>query len=198
MAMQRRISASSTSPLAIGSAPNALNCDCDVKMLPHRDVACCDAFAAVALSLVRFIAAAYATGDADCWEAAYRVADDSASTSDGALLVARAAGLVRVIRRCRDRDLTYLPSSCNRLSIEEARLMALIEAARSGDTVELAIAASGLVEIGHEGETIRAANALADLSRRPAMRRPPRYAEHGRTTTTPKQGRRNRRLNQAS
>ncbi len=144
------------------------NCDCKARALFHRDIACRDEFAAVTLSLLRLIGAAYATAmlvagrrpiiwlttapapaQAHCW-----------------LLVQR--GLARMIRRCRDDDVVYLPSSCNRLSADEAQLMRLIEAARLGDPVELATAVSGLVGTGHESETIRAANALADLSRRPA------------------------------
>ena len=152
----------------ISEPANALNGS--VKALPHRDIACRDEFAAVALSLLRFIGAAYVTGDAGCWEAAYRFADDAAGAAEGPLLVARAAALVRVLRRCRDRDLVYLPSSCNRLSAEEAQLMVLIEAARRGSPVELEIAVSALVETGHGAEAIRAANALADLSRRQRSR----------------------------
>ncbi|UEM14713.1 hypothetical protein J4G43_010965 [Bradyrhizobium barranii subsp. barranii] len=36
-----------------------------------------DEFSRVALSLFRFIGAAYATGASDCWEAAYRFADEA-------------------------------------------------------------------------------------------------------------------------
>ncbi len=175
-----------TSSLDTGTASIPSSCDCKAKALFHRDIACRDEFAAVTLSLLRLIGAAYTTGYACCWEAAYRLADDRAGTCDGPLLVARAAGLSRMIRRCRDHDVVYLPSSCNRLSADEARLMGLIDAARLGDPVELATAVSGLVGTGHESETIRAANALADLSRRPA----PRHAAPDRAKiASPRRGR---------
>lgn len=200
MAVQGALAASSASPLEVDTPPDFFKCDCDAKALSHRDVVCRDEFATVALSLLRFIGAAYTTGDSGCWEAAYRLADDRAGTSDGPLLVARAAALARVIRHCRDRDLAYLPSSCNRLSIEEAQLMVLIEAARNGDPAELSIAVSRLAEIEHRAETIRAAIALADLSRRPAMRRLQRYAGHDRAAMVAniREGRRTRQLNRAS
>lgn len=39
-----------------------------------------DDFCRVALSLFRFIGAAYSTGASDCWEAAYRFADEAPDT----------------------------------------------------------------------------------------------------------------------
>lgn len=58
----------------------------------------CDEFCRTALSLFRFIGAAYATGASDCWEAAYRFADEAPDIADSPLLVARAAALVRILR----------------------------------------------------------------------------------------------------
>ena len=52
-----------------------------------------DEFCRVALSLFRFIGAAYATGASDCSEAAYRFAGEAPDIADSPLLVARAAAL---------------------------------------------------------------------------------------------------------
>ncbi len=47
-------------------------------------------FSVAVLSVLRFIAAAYVTGEAGCWEAAFRFADEAAGEG-GPLLVARVA-----------------------------------------------------------------------------------------------------------
>src|SRR5579864_4747824 len=98
------------------SAPNACPF-ADQANVPRRRVAIgADGLAALFLSLARFVGAAYATGDADCWEAAHRCAEDVIGPAEGALFVACAAALVRAIRRHRDTDLAYWPASCDRLS----------------------------------------------------------------------------------
>ena len=66
-----------------------------------------DRFAMLFLSLARFVGAAYATDEAGCWEAAHRCADDAVGPIEGPLFVARAAALVRAIRRYRDRDFVW-------------------------------------------------------------------------------------------
>src|ERR1700735_4411931 len=68
-----------------------------------------DRFAMLFLSLPRFVGAAYATDAAGCWEAAHGCACDPVRPIEGPLSVARGAGLVRAIRRYRDRDFTYWP-----------------------------------------------------------------------------------------
>ncbi|WP_158816985.1 hypothetical protein [Methylocapsa sp. S129] len=142
----------------------------EVRTPSHRDEMQPDKFAALFLSLVRFIGAGYAHGDAECWEAAHRCAEEAVGPIDGPLFVARAAGLVRAVRRRRDPDLAYLPWSCLRLSSDEAKLMLLIGAARATDMRALERAASDLLGGGRGAETIQAANELANLCRRPAAR----------------------------
>ena len=121
----------------------------------------CDEFCRVALSLFRFIGAAYATGASDCWEAAYRFADEAPGISDSPLLVARAAALVRVLRSGRPCDLCFMPPSCRRLSKDEAELMRLLAVARSRQPGELETVVSEFVGDENEIATIRAVNALA-------------------------------------
>ncbi|MBR0841728.1 hypothetical protein JQ607_16135 [Bradyrhizobium liaoningense] len=120
-----------------------------------------DDFCRVALSLFRFIGAAYATGASDCWEAAYRYADEAPDIADSALLVARAAALVRILRSGRPCELCFMPPSCRRLSKDEAELMRLLAVARRKQPGELQSIVGQFVGSGKEDAATRAVNALA-------------------------------------
>lgn len=121
----------------------------------------CDEFCRTALSLFRFIGAAYATGASDCWEAAYRFADEAPDIADSPLLVARAAALVRILRSGRPCELCFMPPSCRRLSKDEADLMRLLAAARSRQPGELESILGQFVGSGNGDAATRAVNALA-------------------------------------
>lgn len=121
----------------------------------------CDEFCCTALSLFRFIGAAYATGASDCWEAAYRFADEAPDIADSPLLVARAAALVRILRSGRPCELCFMPPSCRRLSKDEADLMRLLAAARSRQPGELESIVGQFVGSGNGDAATRAVNALA-------------------------------------
>lgn len=98
---------------------------------------------ALVLATVRFIGAAYETGDSACWEAAHahaeaalgretvRSGEVAPGAGDAALLVARAAALFRVIRVDRP-DFGVLPPGCRWMSADEAALLSLVRAARGG------------------------------------------------------------------
>jgi hypothetical protein len=130
-----------------------------------------DRFAILFLSLARFVGAAYATDEAGCWEAAHQCADAAVGPIDGPLFVARAAALVRAIRRYHDQDFAYWPPSCNRLSNDEARLMRLIEAARGADLPAAEQAAAAITGKKRGAKAIReAASEVANLSCALAMR----------------------------
>ena len=120
-----------------------------------------DQFCRVALSLFRFIGAAYATGASDCWEAAYRFADEAPGIADSPLLVARAAALVRILRSGRPCELCFMPPSCRRLSKDEADLMRLLTVARRSEAGELKIVVGQLVGTEKESAATQAVNALA-------------------------------------
>ena len=120
-----------------------------------------DDFGRVTLSLFRFIAAAYATGASDCWEAAYRFADEAPGITDSPLLVARVAALVRILRSGRPCQLCFMPPSCRRLSKDEAELMRLLAVARSEQPGELGSVVCQFVGSGNEDAATRAVNALA-------------------------------------
>ncbi|WP_234683628.1 hypothetical protein [Bradyrhizobium monzae] len=121
----------------------------------------CDDFCRTALSLFRFIGAAYATGASDCWEAAYRFADEAPGISDSPLLVARVAALVRILRSGRPCDLCFMPPSCRRLSKDEAELMRLLAVARRREPGELKAVIDQLVGIERASAATQAVNALA-------------------------------------
>ncbi|WP_246755613.1 hypothetical protein [Bradyrhizobium sp. CCBAU 53338] len=126
-----------------------------------RSVDGCDEFCRVALSLFRFIDAAYATGASDCWEAAYRCADEAPGISDSPLLVARVAALVRILRSGRPCHLCFMPPSCRRLSKDETELMRLLAVARRREAGELKTVVGQLVGIDRQVAATRAIAALA-------------------------------------
>ncbi|MBR0994398.1 hypothetical protein JQ580_27145 [Bradyrhizobium japonicum] len=120
-----------------------------------------DDFCRVALSLFRFIGAAYATGTSDCWEAAYRFADEAPGIADSPLLVARVAALVRILRSGRPCELCFMPPSCRRLSKDETELMRLLAVARRKQPGELESIVCAFVGSGQEAAAARAVTALA-------------------------------------
>ena len=106
---------------ACAAAPACPAHPADVALMPRGGVE-----RAVMLAL-RFVAAADDTGDAACWDAAFERAEDEFGPRDGALLVARAAALLRALRRDGS-DLRFLPPPCRRLSAGEAELLAALRA----------------------------------------------------------------------
>ncbi|QDF42084.1 hypothetical protein [Bradyrhizobium symbiodeficiens] len=120
-----------------------------------------DDFCRVALSLFRFIGAAYSTGASDCWEAAYRFADEAPDIADSPLLVARVAALVRILRSGRPCELCFMPPSCRRLSKDETELMRFLAVARRKQPGELESIVCAFVGSGQEDAATRAVNALA-------------------------------------
>src|SRR5262245_30676403 len=52
----------------------------------------------LALNVMRFVCASFATGDAKHWDAAHDLAEESLGQIDGCSLVARGAALVRAVR----------------------------------------------------------------------------------------------------
>jgi len=136
-------------------------CPLKAALAARPDVESYDDFCRVALSLFRFIGAAYATGASDCWEAAYRFADEAPGIADSPLLVARAAALVRILRNGRPCELCFMPPSCRRLSKDETELMRLLAVARSKQPGELEAVVCQFVGNENEIATTRAVNALA-------------------------------------
>lgn len=148
-------------PVAATDAGQSQPCPLQAALVAPRSVEGCDDFCRIALSLLRFIEAAYATGASDCWEAAYRFADEAPGIADSPLLVARAAALVRILRGGRPCELCFMPPSCKRLSKDEAELMRLLAIARRRRPGELESVVCQFVGSGKQDATTRAVNALA-------------------------------------
>ncbi|SCB40145.1 hypothetical protein GA0061098_100888 [Bradyrhizobium shewense] len=151
-------------PAICGSMPDAGQsqlCPLQAALGARPCVDSYDDFCRVALSLFRFIGAAYTTGASDCWEAAYRFADEAPGIADSPLLVARAAALVRILRSGRPCELCFMPPSCRRLSKDETELMRLLAVARRKQPGELESIVCAFVGSGKEAAATRAVNALA-------------------------------------
>jgi hypothetical protein len=169
MSVQRQLSILHASPIDQRTALEGMSVGCTSTRMPHRDTVCADGFAATCLSLLRFVAAGYATGEAACWEAAFQLADQAVDAENGPLLVARIATLVRILRRAGVDELACLPAPCNRLTVEEERVILLIEAARQDDHHRLTTALSAVVKPEHHAEAARAAALISDVSLNPAL-----------------------------
>jgi hypothetical protein len=148
-------------PASSAEAGQSRLCPLDAAFSARPSVECYDDFCRVALSLFRFIGAAYATGASDCWEAAYRFADEAPGIADSPLLVARVAALVRIFRSGRPCNLCFMPPSCRRLSKDETELMRLLAAARRKHPGELASIVCQFVGTENGDAATRAINALA-------------------------------------
>ena len=81
--------------------------------------------------VLRFVAAAAETGDAACYDAAFAEAEAAFGPREGALVVARAAALLRAAAR-EGVALAPLPPPCRSLSTDEAGLLAAMRARRTG------------------------------------------------------------------
>lgn len=148
-------------PVAVPDAGQSRLCPLQAALAARPCVESYDDFCRVALSLFRFIGAAYTTGASDCWEAAYRFADEAPDIADSPLLVARVAALVRILRSGRPCELYFMPPSCRRLSKDEAELMRLLAVARRKQPGELESIVGQFVGSGKEDAATRAVNALA-------------------------------------
>ncbi|MCJ2013681.1 hypothetical protein [Methylobacterium sp. J-076] len=120
------------------SVPNARN--------PLRRVAeaCRDEAEILALSVARFVAAGYMTGDVACWDAAFNGAEELLGSHEGGRFVAGMVGIVRALRVEHDGDWSFMPASCCRLTGHECALVALIGRGRRGAWDEVAQEAAAL------------------------------------------------------
>ena len=126
-----------------------------------RDV-CADDISILALSLVRFVAAGYTTGDVACWETAYDIAESALGHTDGPTFVAAMAGIMRAIRAERCEDWRFMPASCCRATIAEEQLVRLFTVARAGEAGRLAEVARAITG-GSAKRLYAAAFVAADL-----------------------------------
>lgn len=106
--------------------------------------ACRDEAEVLALSVARFVAAGYMTGDIACWDAAFNGAEDLLGADEGGRFVAGVVGIVRALRVEHDGDWSFMPASCCRLTGHECALVALIGRGRCGAWDEVAQEAAAL------------------------------------------------------
>lgn len=94
--------------------------------MPRVTDVCGDDADVLALSVVRFVAAGYMTSDVACWDAAFDGAERLLGVEDGGRLVACAVGIVRALRAERDRDWSFMPATCCRVTGHECALVGLL------------------------------------------------------------------------
>lgn len=100
--------------------------------------ACRDEAEILALSVARFVASGYMTGDVACWEAAFNGAEELLGSHEGGRFVAGMVGIVRALRAEHAGDWSFMPASCCRLTGHECALVALIGRGRRGAWDEVA------------------------------------------------------------
>ncbi len=106
--------------------------------------ACRDEAEILALSVARFVAAGYMTGDVACWDAAFNGAEELLGSHEGGRFVAGMVGIVRALRAEREGDWSFMPASCCRLTGHECALVALIGRGRRCAWDEVAHQAAAL------------------------------------------------------
>ena len=100
--------------------------------LPLLTEVCPDDAAVLALSMLRFVAAGFSTGDVTCWDTAFNGAERVLGPGRGPCCVAAMISLMRSIRAEASGDLSFMPISCGRVTEDEQSLVEMIELARVG------------------------------------------------------------------
>ncbi len=96
--------------------------------LERIDQVCTDDLDALALAVLRFVAAAAMTSDAACWDAAFDHAEREVGHEAAPAFVGAMAGLMRALRIERVAAWRFLPATCCRLTGDEKELMQLLGA----------------------------------------------------------------------
>jgi hypothetical protein len=124
----------------------------------------------LALDVMRFVCAGFATGDAEHWDAAHDLAEECLGLIDGPSLVARGATLLRAVRSDRTAPFQFLSAKCpdcrEHISRCEAQLMALVRLARRGPSAILDRRASSFAGRREAPHIVLAACAMGMLLER--------------------------------
>ena len=147
---------------------------------------CADPAEILALSIIRFVAAGYSTGDVGCWDAAYTGAEQVLAAEPGSRLVAALTLLIRAIRTERIGGWMFMPATCCRVTSDEMAILRLIAAARDGDPRSIGDAAAQIANRGTASLTEAAAHVVgavvddiaAALPAQASARRAPRTHLH--------------------
>lgn len=108
---------------------------------------CTDDVDVLALSVVRFVASGYMTGDVSCWDAAHDGAERLLGPVGGGEVVAALVGVMRAIRRERREDWRFMPATCCRVTADERALVDLLAQARRGGWEAVAEGAARLAGV---------------------------------------------------
>lgn len=152
---------------------------CRHDTLPMVGEVCPDDAAVLALSVTRFIAAGYMTGDVACWDAAYNGAERVLGEAEAPAFVAAMTGVMRAIRAERTADWSFMPATCCRVTPHEGELLALLALARSstgGDLPSRAARLAGVAGAPRLTGALRMAAGLMERAQRhlsAAMAAPP-------------------------
>lgn len=141
--------------------------------------ACRDEAEILALSVTRFVAAGYMTGDVACWEAAFHGAEELLGSHEGGRFVAGMVGIVRALRAEHEGDWSFMPASCCRLTGQECALVALIGRGRRGARDEVAQEAAALAGRETAPRLAEAVCAAAETIDAAAMRLAPSFRKPG-------------------
>lgn len=114
--------------------------------MPKVTEVCGDDAEVLALSITRFIASGYMTGDVACWDMAYTGAERVLGPEPAGQLVASLTGVMRALRAERSREWSFMPATCCRVTAHEAALIRLMRLARTGAVDAVSDAAARLVE----------------------------------------------------
>lgn len=128
-------------------------------LLPHIEIVT----DRLILALVRFICSAYVTGRASCWHAALESAEEVLGPANGPAFFARAAGVVRALRKERSRAFQFLPPACELASPDERALLSLLHATRRPDPAILRARAAVLTGHNRSASTVTAIIALSGV-----------------------------------
>jgi len=127
--------------------------------LPLLSSACPDNASVLALSVARFVAAAYVTGDAFCFDTAFEGAEKVLGAERGQDVVARMIGVIRAMRAERVAEWQFLPATCCRMTRHECQLVEALTLVRGEGRRVAGRAAQGVV--GHEAPRLATAIAAA-------------------------------------
>ncbi len=94
---------------------------------------CTDQVEVLALSVTRFIAAGYMTGDVACWDAGHACAEEMLGPAEGPRLVAAMASVMRALRAEREEPWQFMPATCCRVTRDEVSLIQAFGLARRGE-----------------------------------------------------------------
>ncbi len=131
---------------------------------------CMDDAEALALAVLRFVAAGYMTSDVVCWDAAHDAAERILGPLEGPQFVAAMTGVIRAVRRAQRSDWHFMPATCGRATSGEKSLIGFIRCARCSPLHEQADGAEN-TPTGEEIDTDLNAVVFAAAARVDALQR---------------------------